>query len=584
LSGRDRPVSGVFSLDLDKIENGGDGHRSNNGSGPKLVTHNLDDIFGEDSTIRLPPTISSARSNLIGGHSNVHHQHQYAPPAMSIQQPQRNLIESPEAYEALDVVLSQIMSKDATACTSALAQLDELIKDKDKVILLGERMDPLLVSCYMQYRHVLYNKPRTDNANPKEVLRLFQYVTMVLMAIYANTDLTRNASASNLQDLLQVIISILLEPEVHQLPDGAQIIRALNVLTVKMIDRSDPTAITCAFIRQLRETVGNTSLSPEYTEMVMKCIWRIIKALPKWLSENTLILDDIFLDVHDFLKSFPYIYWKKRHSDTPARTIKTLIHTFVKSRGDEVLDHIGRIPDPQSSELVAYIKKLLHSGIGKENANTMGSNDNDDDDVDVGAKNGNVRSGIPTIGSGIPRISKGDEECLKEIFKRIGQKETTKQGLQDLYNFKQRNPHADRQLEPFLAKSSDYFRSYIERGLKSIDESSNILSDAGQRNNDNNAAASTDVYAPKLYLDRLKMLRAQAGLDSGSASSMSSGIGMTSTSASMATSEEEISSSTSTSSTLTSATTATEIEIRPSANTANLDDIQKRLARLKQSR
>ena len=39
---------------------------------------------------------------------------------------------------------------------------------------------------------------------------------------------------------------------------------------------------------------------------------------------------------------------------------------------------------------------------------------------------------------------------MKEIFKRIGQKETTKQGLQDLYNFKQRNPHADRQLEPFL--------------------------------------------------------------------------------------------------------------------------------------
>jgi cytoskeleton-associated protein 5 len=71
--------------------------------------------------------------------------------------------------------------------------------------------------------------------------------------------------------MMQVIISILLEPEVHQLPDGAQIIRALNVLTVKMIDRSDPTAITCAFIRQLRETVGNTSLSPEYTEMV--CGW-----------------------------------------------------------------------------------------------------------------------------------------------------------------------------------------------------------------------------------------------------------------------------------------------------------------------
>lgn len=68
----------------------------------------------------------------------------------------------------------QIMSKDATTCTSALAQLDELIKDKDKVVLLGERMDPLLVSCYMQLRDVLYIKLRMDNANPKEVLRLFQ--------------------------------------------------------------------------------------------------------------------------------------------------------------------------------------------------------------------------------------------------------------------------------------------------------------------------------------------------------------------------------------------------------------------------
>jgi len=38
------------------------------------------------------------------------------------------------------------MSKDATACTSALAQLDELIKDKDKVLLLAERMDQVRIT------------------------------------------------------------------------------------------------------------------------------------------------------------------------------------------------------------------------------------------------------------------------------------------------------------------------------------------------------------------------------------------------------------------------------------------------------
>ena len=64
------------------------------------------------------------------------------------------------------------------------------------------------------------------------------------------------------------------------------------------------------------------------------------------------------------------------------------------------------------------------------------------------------------------RISKGDEECLKEIFKRIGQKETTKQGLQDLYNFKQRNPHADRQLEPFLVRPDFFVDQSVERPSK----------------------------------------------------------------------------------------------------------------------
>jgi len=57
---------------------------------------------------------------------------------------------------------------------------------------------------------------------------------------------------------------------------------------------------------------------------------------------------------------------------------------------------------------------------------------------------------------------------LVDIFKKIGQKELTKVGLQELFSFKQKNPHVD--LEPFLAQSSQYFRDYIERGLRKIEE------------------------------------------------------------------------------------------------------------------
>ena len=80
-------------------------------------------------------------------------------------------------------------------------------------------MDQLLTACYMQYRHVLNNKMRTDNAasNAKEVTRLFQYLTMVLMSTYHHADLTKKASAEALHDLFQVIVQILLGMVSHKM-------------------------------------------------------------------------------------------------------------------------------------------------------------------------------------------------------------------------------------------------------------------------------------------------------------------------------------------------------------------------------
>ena len=64
------------------------------------------------------------------------------------------------------------------------------------------------------------------------------------------------------------------------------------------------------------------------------------------------------------------------------------------------------------------------------------------------------------------RLSKSTHDQLAEIFKKIGSKENTREGLNDLYDFKSKYPEAD--LEPFLKKSSTFFQSYIERGLKNI--------------------------------------------------------------------------------------------------------------------
>ena len=113
---------------------------------------------------------------------------------------------------------------------------------------------------------------KVDNANGKEVgrstkvtkssatchhiqvMRLLQYLTMVLMSLYGHRDLVKRASSAVkhdnfqpsisssllfqvLHDLVNVIVLILLEPGVAELPEGSQLVRALNVLTVKVVDR-----------------------------------------------------------------------------------------------------------------------------------------------------------------------------------------------------------------------------------------------------------------------------------------------------------------------------------------------------------
>jgi len=474
-----RPVSGAFTLDLDKIE-GRVGDVRLSVTGPKLVEHNLDDIIN-DSPVMLPVTRTAIRMT--------------ASPEADRTFSNKSLIGNQDAYQAINATIAQIFTTDTTTSISALAELDELMKDNEKVELLENCIDHLFSMCCMQFRYVLQTKMCVDNANNKEIVRQLQYLTMVLMSMYGHRDIVTKASMQVLHDLVNIIILILLEPSVSDLPEGTQLVRALNVLTVKIVDRSDHNNVSSALIKLLHECVGNSSLSDKYCTLVMKCIWKVIRGLPTWLE--TMDTAAMLADLHNFLASYPSNYWKQKEDDTPMRTVKTVIHTIVKCKGESVLGCLHKIQDPQASELLPYIRKLLNTGVGVENGGN-GSSMKPSHIVQASADK-----------KKIPKFSKSDHEALVEIFKKIGQKELTKMGLQELYNFKQENPQCD--LEPFLAQSSQYFRDYIERGLKKIEEEvrhgsrPTVLSD-------NNPAPASGQPQHLVYLERLKKLRAAGGL------------------------------------------------------------------------
>jgi len=476
--GATRPVSGVFSLDLEKIE----GDKERLSEGPKLIEHNLEDIMNSDP-IALPVTRTGLHRMISPDHT-------------------RNGVQ--DEGQAMTTVIAQIINPDSKTCIRALAEIDELLKDNTKVELFGPCIDQMFSMCTSQYRYVLETKMRDPTSNENDSLRLLQYLTMVLMTMYGHRDLVRKASTQVLHDLMNMIVLLLNDAAVANLNQGAQLIRALNVLTVKIVDRSNHNNVTVALIKLLHECVGSSQLPEKYCTHIMKCLWKVIRGLSTWLP--SMDTGPVLVALHQFLETFPSSYSKSMQDDTPIRTIKTVIHTLVQELGEDILKNVNRIPDPDSSELVAYIRKLLANGVGK------------------GKKSEENQASKK---KSTTRFSNSDHEALADIFKKIGQKDLSKIGLQELYKFKQDNPHAD--LEPFLAKSSTYFRDYIDRGLKAVEEDiargsivqSSVHSNSSSANqytaNRTGSVLQDNNTQPThlVFLERLKRLRAAGGLDTG---------------------------------------------------------------------
>lgn len=240
----------------------------------------------------------------------------------------------------------------------------------------------------------------------------------------------------------------------------------------------------------------------------MKCLWRMVRLLPDTI--NSINLDRILLDIHIFMKVFPKEKLKQCKSEFPIRTLKTLLHTLCKLKGPKILDHLTMIDNKNESELEAHLCRMM-----KHSMDQTGSKS--DKETEKGASRIDEKSSKAKV-----------NDFLAEIFKKIGSKENTKEGLAELYEYKKKYSDAD--IEPFLKNSSQFFQSYVERGLRVIEMEregkgriptstgispqmevtcvptpTSTVSSIGNTNG--------EEVGPSVYLERLKILRQRCGLD-----------------------------------------------------------------------
>ncbi|XP_075998048.1 cytoskeleton-associated protein 5 isoform X2 [Genypterus blacodes] len=457
-----------FQLDLDMIET----DHSRVSELPDLVQHKLDELL---EPIMIPePKMRSVSPHFDDLHNST--------------------------SSTINFVISQVASGDINTSIQALAQIDEVLRQEDKAEVMSGHIDQFLIATFMQLRLIYNTHMADDRLDKKDIFKLYSCIIGNMLSLFCMESLAREASVGVLMDLMHGLITLMLDGRVEDIEDGQQLIRSVNLLVVRVLEKSDQTNILSALLVLLQDSLIATTGSPMFSELVMKCLWRMIRFLPETI--NNINLDRILLDVHNFMKVFPKEKLKQLKSDVPHRTLKTLLHTLCKLTGAKILDHLSMIENRNESELEAHLRRVVkHSG------NLSG----------LKIDRGNEKSGARME----DRMSKAKvSDILSEIFKKIGSKENTKEGLTELYEYKQNYSDAD--LEPFLKNTSQFFQSYVERGLRMIEseregkariQTSTVIPQHGL---DSSVSSNNEELKPAVYYERLKILRQRQGLENNS--------------------------------------------------------------------
>ncbi len=114
--------------------------------------------------------------------------------------------------------------------------------------------------------------------------------------------------------------------------------------------------------------------------------------------------------------------------------------------------------------------------------------------------------------SQIDRINRATHDEVSNIFKLISDKETSKQGLKQLAEFKKNHPEVD--IQPFLKGVSPYFQQFIADGLADLKNETQNISNNNDDEKEVPMRADTSSSSPDYWMQKLNMYRTRGKLQS----------------------------------------------------------------------
>ncbi|KAJ2997979.1 Microtubule-associated protein, microtubule dynamics during spindle orientation [Globomyces sp. JEL0801] len=303
-------------------------------------------------------------------------------------------------------------------------------------------------------------------ANDVPTNRLCKHLTSILIQIFSSKESTNYVPYESLENAVRTILLRLVDPTLALADVSKNLSRALNMLMVRVIENCEPNTTFRVLLQLLREGslnddsffMSSTAIQNKFTELVMKCLWKITKLIPNFLNNDQLQVDSLLVDIHIFLEAAPPHYWKQKsannhnlHSDMPLRTVKTIMHELVNVLQDNVLESAITLPNQSSNYTINYLRQMILSVHKKKGGPTT----------------------VQNITSTVSKSSPDDKQLefmLDQIFNQIADKKETKLGIQRLYDIQKQYPHILPMVEEKVAKTGSYFQGYIRRSLANLSQ------------------------------------------------------------------------------------------------------------------
>ena len=378
-----------------------------------------------------------------------------------------------------------------------------------------------------------------------------KYVLNALMQTFSVVRMARAVAEPTVRAAIGELLLRLLDDRVARIEEGGQLVRALNLLMLKILENANRTSTFVALLLMLRKApaalvASDAERRVRFSDLVVKCLIKLTRTLGGSLAG--LDVSEVLLTIHSFFMVLGVDEIRRRGADDdrPLRMVKTVLYELTKVLGPGINAHLTKVPPPtfEPTPLIyAYIQlnlqSLAASGVIAPGADTAVVDGLQSLDAAEAGEFGTATLGSSSGSSGLNTTSMGLNTTLPPppttpthdlkaqlaaIFRKIGDKTTTAEGIEELFAFKQEQPGID--ITPHLAKTSEAFQLYIQRGLAKV-EASRSTGDLAAMARGPSPGAAEPAPAPQsaaeAYQERLQRVKAAQAAGLASSASFPSG-------------------------------------------------------------